>query len=60
MAFATRMLPPARKARELVEAGFLGKVYAADLYTIADQLGSRARSISGPGMPSAARKGADI
>jgi predicted dehydrogenase len=37
MAFATRTLPPARKARELVEAGFLGKIYAADLYTIADQ-----------------------
>jgi predicted dehydrogenase len=37
MAFATRLLPPARKARELVAAGRLGKLYSADLYTIADQ-----------------------
>ena len=37
MAFATRLLPPARKARELVAAGRLGRLYSADLYTIADQ-----------------------
>jgi predicted dehydrogenase len=37
LAFANRRLPPALKARELVQSGMLGKLYAANMYTIADQ-----------------------
>ena len=37
LAFANRRLPPSLKARELVKSGMLGKLYAANMYTIADQ-----------------------
>jgi predicted dehydrogenase len=37
MALATRVTPPARKARELVEQGYLGKLYATSMTWIADQ-----------------------
>ncbi len=37
LAFANRLSPPARKARELIRAGSLGKLYGVDLYYIADQ-----------------------
>ena len=37
LAFANRRLPPSLKARELVQSGMLGKLYAANMYTIADQ-----------------------
>src|SRR4030095_15633696 len=32
LAFANRRLPPALKARELVQSGMLGKLYAANMY----------------------------
>ena len=37
MALATRVSPPARKARELVEQGYLGKLYGTTMTWIADQ-----------------------
>ena len=37
LAFANRRLPPAMKARELIQSGMLGKLYGVDMYTIADQ-----------------------
>jgi predicted dehydrogenase len=37
LALATRTQPPAIKARELVQSGALGKIYAVDMHTIADQ-----------------------
>jgi predicted dehydrogenase len=37
LAFATRVTPPARKARELVEQGYLGKLYGVSMTWIADQ-----------------------
>jgi len=37
LALANRIAPPVRKARELVDSGFLGKLYGADLYLVADQ-----------------------
>ncbi len=37
LALANRVAPPIEKARELVAAGVLGKLYGADFHTIADQ-----------------------
>jgi predicted dehydrogenase len=37
LALPTRVTVPARKARELVERGYLGKVYGVDMTWIADQ-----------------------
>jgi len=37
VALANRMLPPAAKARELVDSGYLGKLYGASLHLVADQ-----------------------
>ena len=37
VALANRMLPPAVKARELVDSGYLGKLYGASLHLVADQ-----------------------
>ncbi len=37
LAFANRLIPTVVKARELLQSGFLGKWYAVDMHTIADQ-----------------------
>ncbi len=37
VALTTRLCPPCIKARELVEAGLLGKLYGCEMYWIADQ-----------------------
>jgi len=37
VALANRMMPPATKARELVESGYLGKLYGASVHLVADQ-----------------------
>ena len=37
LALANRSIPQVRKAREVVQAGDLGTLYAAEFYTIADQ-----------------------
>jgi predicted dehydrogenase len=37
LALATRVTPPAIKARELVQSGFLGRLYGTEMYWIADQ-----------------------
>ncbi len=37
LALANRLTPPAQKARELVQAGYLGKLYGTNLFMLADQ-----------------------
>jgi len=37
LALANRLTPPVQKAKELVQSGFLGKLYGANLYLVADQ-----------------------
>lgn len=37
LALANRIAPPVKKAQELVQSGFLGKLYGADLHLVADQ-----------------------
>jgi predicted dehydrogenase len=37
LAFANRLSPPVRKAKELIRSGFLGKLYGTSIYYIADQ-----------------------
>ena len=37
LALANRIAPPVKKAKELVESGFFGKLFGADLYMVADQ-----------------------
>jgi len=37
LALANRLTPPAKKAKEIVQSGLLGKLYGADLHFIADQ-----------------------
>jgi predicted dehydrogenase len=37
LAFANRLSPPTRKARELIREGLLGKLYGVSLYYVADQ-----------------------
>jgi len=37
LALANRIAPPVKKAKELVHSGFLGKLYGANLYLVADQ-----------------------
>ena len=37
LAMANRFAPPVQKARELVQAGMLGKLFSSDVYMVADQ-----------------------
>lgn len=37
LAFANRLSPPVKKARELIQAGSLGKLYGASIHYVADQ-----------------------
>eukprot|EP01052_Picozoa_sp_SAG31_P007922 SAG31_NODE_388_length_16371_cov_5.228982_9_plen_69_part_00 len=37
LAFANRVRPEVQKARELVVSGSMGKVYAVEMHTVADQ-----------------------
>ena len=51
LAFANRRLPPTLKARELIKSGMLGKLYAANMYTIADQTRLKNPEYHKAGMP---------
>lgn len=37
LAFANRLSPPVGKAKELIESGFLGKLYGTSIHYVADQ-----------------------